>query len=220
MAGNRLNGFASKEDLIEASKAVHDEMNVKLETKMQDAKNDLGMRLVKMLGEKFDKMIDGEFEDRLSDHFNKMMQGVLQARVEAELSKQTKHLEVMVSDLQRSYESKTLQLEEEYRQKSQQLENKAKFLDQVHQETMARMEKLLDKFQMPTPVIHVTVPEQPAPVIHVTASEQEPPVIHVTVPEQPAPIVNITMPEKKKTIKNITYDGYNRPVTIEESEGG
>jgi hypothetical protein len=105
-------------------------------------------------------------------------------------------------------------------------------LEKMHTDTVMRFEQMIKS--LPTPVLHINVPEQTAPVINVAApnvsvSPEFKSVVNV--PQGPAPVFNVPevkasevtvqmMPRKGKTIKEIIYDDNSRPFRISEQEEG
>lgn len=70
--------------------------------------------------------------------------------------------------------------------------------------------------EQPSPVVNVQVPETPvtvsmaAPVVNVEGPR-------VMVPEQPAPVIHVEVP-RRAVVKDIQYDEFNRPSRIKETE--
>lgn len=109
-------------------------------------------------------------------------------------------------------------------------------------ETLATLAEVIRT--LPPPVVNVSVPEQPTPLVNVSLPEMTPlvtvnvpelsvpqvyapvsvnlpelrPEVLVNVPGAPAPVITVEVPQPRLVQKKIEYDGYGRPVSVEERE--
>lgn len=216
-----LPDLVTKEDLLQASKAIHDSVKESVFDKFQTLDIDLGSKVVKILEGRFDKSLSSQLAKSLGDlkeQYDKQL-GLVE-------SKYTKRLE----DIQDFYSKKFLDLERKYQERENSQEEKFLLLQKMHEIGLENIKTLLEKISIPAPRVEVKVPKQETPIVNVAVPESKPPDIHVNVPEARTPDVHVNVPEQKSpdvhvnvpsprlVKKSLRYDEFNRPVEISEEE--
>ena len=105
MATNRINpspfraqeevesDYVTKGDLLQASKAVHDEIKGGISGWLSKAEEDLGIRFSKAISKRFERLVEGEFKAHLQAEFSKRLDAEVSKRLDTELSKRLGVLE-------------------------------------------------------------------------------------------------------------------------------
>lgn len=185
---NRLPSAATREDLLQASKAIHDEVLESVDRKVKDVETGLFDYMVKQIGTRFKD--EEHFQERLWNSFNVNLRKDFEGQLQSEVAKQVK------------------MIREDHRADVELL--KAMFSDFVEQ--IKAVVKAI-----PIPEITINPPEVRTPDIHnhVNVPEQS---VTVQVPKQETPVVNILPSPPRTVTKSIAYAPDGRPVTITEKE--
>lgn len=195
---NRINPSAlvqrkeltTKGELVQAAKAIHDQLVTTMSDRLGLAETEIGLRLGKVLDARLTKAMEVELVKALE---------VVQGRYE-------KRLELMEQSHRKSMEAL-----------AQQYDEKVGFLKAAYESGLERMESLVRSIQIPpptvrveSPVVNVTVPDQPPASVNVTVPVPE---VNVKAADVQAPNVVVNVPSRR-TKKTITYDQYSRPESI------
>lgn len=223
----------SRDDLLQAAKAIHDEARTTLLRELEGIKSLLTGQVgeVKALMEsrfsdietealrRFGKGIDSHVGKALNDAVSKQTD-LLETHYQKRLDViQKSHEEYMgrVAVLEGVTEKRLEVMEKTYTEK-------ASFMQESYKASMQRLELLLSNLQIQPPPINVNVPQQlpaevtvniPEAVVNVTVPEQS---VTVNVPQQQPPNVEVNVPPPRLTEKRFTYDDVGRPDTIREQE--
>jgi hypothetical protein len=214
------------DQLVEASKAIYDELLYKLNEKQHQDSMALGLRFSKMIGERFEQALGSEFEKSFAGVFHKLLSSEAQKHFEAESQRvdsiHRKALDLTIARYERAQElgeQKMLtQVKAMERQQVLERQHHAKALldlEQRHKNHQAYLEKQLSlvtekanflesAFQASMVQIQKLLEGLKAPV----------PVVQVNVPEQAVPVVNLNTPAMVKTF---TYDDHGRPAQVIET---
>ncbi len=193
----------TRNDLIEASKVIHDLVFKHCKSLIKDVETSMTMsvgavlenRFDKKLGVEFDKKMDNEFEKRLEVELHKRM-GVLE-----------NHYGKQLAVLETSYNKRLELLEKSY-------DEKMLFMQKSH---LGMLERFSDAIRSLSPVVNVSVPEQERPIVQVNLPEMSvhvpESVINVTTPE-----VQVNVPPPRMVEKTFEYDQSGRPLKVTETE--
>ncbi len=218
--------MATKEDMLQASKAVHDKIQHDLDGRFKSLGDDLLLSIGKALEGRLDKRLDGEFEKRLAvelDARTKALGEVYAKRLEALEDAHTKRL----ADLDAHYKRLEQARDEVHRRE-------VGFLKEAFRAGLEQIRSFVQGLQLPAPVVHLSAPDL-HPVFNVDLPKLSPTIqmavpdgcltvvaevrmpelpVEVKMPALPAPVVHFSTPPMKKTH---FYDDHNRPFqTIEE----
>jgi hypothetical protein len=230
MATGTANGYASRDDLLQASKALHDRLAGELTARAKAMESAITLSVGNVLGERFDARVDGVFVKRLT------------AEIDRGLSKLTAEFEAKALALDSYYAEREKALRDAYEHKATDIacqadlrvqavegafETRLKAMELLHTKALDRMQDfmaqaaqaaqaqvaaLVDRLsQLVTPVVHNHIPAAIPPEVTVNPT---PVTVEVAVPEQKAPVVNVKTPRREK---EHLYDGHGRPwKTIEK----
>ncbi len=191
--------YATKGDVIAASKAVHDELRDHIKT----LDTSVAITVGKALESRLDKRLEGEVHKALEAEYVKRLQSL-------ETGYQQK-----VMDMQGAFEKQLLHAKSLFETKlleaAKGFDSRVDFIQQAHRQMMQEFSNFIQS--LPVPNVSVTVPEQAPPGITVNVPEQKAPTIEVKSPD-----VVVNLPPGRRTAKDISYDEYGRPVHIEERE--
>lgn len=196
-------------DLLQASKAIYDNLRSSLEDRFFGVEQELGHRFGKVLEERFNKGIEGDLNKALSSTVHTFTKALDELRIQTN--------------------ARVAYLEKCYQEGMERVESLLKAL------TIPAPTVHVQVPDQAPPNVHVEVPRQEAPHVHFTAPEIRlpdvlPPEITVNVPQQAAPsvrvevpkqepsIVNVTVPKQKPMRKSISYDQHGLPVEIISQE--
>lgn len=185
--------YATKGDLVQASKAVHDQLKDTLTQEAEGIETNLLIKLGKSLEARQDK--------RLEDAITKRMEG--------EYVKRLEHIES-------NYQQKLLEMKNFY-------EAQMGFMVDAHSKMMSEFTAFMKSIPTPVvnvttpeqspPQVNINLPQQKAADVVVNVPQQPVPNIEVKASE-----VVVQQAPQRKTVKNISYDEYSRPIHIEERE--
>jgi hypothetical protein len=198
--------WASKEDILQASKAIRDDIELGMEEKLQRLEVEIGLRATKMISDRMDQLISSDLRKGIQIEYNKVLETEVNKRIREELVKEHESMRKELDDLRTMNKS----LQEDNKELLSNFNKQVGFLHNLVKETMERMAELVQSLQPPP--VTVSFPEQ-AVKVNLEAS----PVV-VNVPESPAPIVNVEIPPPRLIKKSIQYDEYGRPCGVEEKE--
>ncbi len=166
--------------------------------KISSVEVDLGVQMGKILESKIDKALGAELVKTINTHVNGRLDE-LHTRYEKNLS-----------NLEESYNKRLGSIEEKH-------EQEISFIRKVCEQNLEQLRLLVTNLQLPTPSIQVHVPEQKTPNVNVSVPEQKTPEVIVNLPELKHDVV-VQIPQPRLVKKHIEYDGYGRPVVVQEQE--
>ena len=235
---------ATQDDVLQASKAVHDRLDFSIKEQMAGIEHGLSTRFAKQV-DRLDKTVEGEMETlkkylrkELEEEYERRLEGEQAKRLRGELAKgledadrrytealalqEVRHAE-RLQEVKTFYQDRLEIFTKDQREHGERLEQvKALYqgrmdaFQQGHEEMLAEIRDVLKA--LPIPIVNMTVPEQRPPDIHLTVPEQKSADIIVNVPRQEVPIVNVQASKPRLISKTIQYDDMGRPQTIVEKE--
>lgn len=206
---NRFPSAATREDLLQASKAIHDEVLEVMDSKVKILEDGFSDHIVKLIGTRYsnEEQLDGRlwkmFDTRLRKEFDERLESEVNRRMEI---MDKKHREEIVA-------IKSLHLELVEQIKTMYWDRFDAF-QQAREEMMSELKGFLKSF----PQVNVTLPEQKSADIVVNVPRQEVPIMNFQVPEQKTPIVQLQQAPPRTVTKSIAYDSTGRPSIITEKE--
>lgn len=215
--GSTRNGslpvYATREELLQAAKAINDEFRKSLtglsyrkdiegevkslvDSKLNDVETDLALRLGKSIGRETDdrlKILETDFSVRVGkslaldyDTKIKALDDNFNKRLEVEVSKR-------LQEIEEGHNKRLETLQKSY-------EEKMGFIQSAYESGMKQIASLLEKLSIPAPsIINQIPPAIPADVI-------------VNIPEQPAPILNLPAAIPADVIVNIPEQSKLQPI--------
>jgi hypothetical protein len=183
----------TKGDLVQASKAIYDQMKSLMDDRLHQLETDTSTRV----GRSVDKLIS----DRVTASVKSLVDDV-ERRMEALAKTYKDSLAELIAAIKAMPAPEvTVNVPE---QKAPQVN--------VNVPTQKAPEVNVHVPKQDAPKVTVNVPQQAAPKVEVKVPEQKAPTVNVE-----APTVNVEVPRRKVT-KHITYDAHGRPAEIIEEE--